>query len=221
MLAWALALGATPATQAHANGNQTGWSVDHTGTRASLLWDDENRLFGVSEGGGRQTEPPIAKGRTQTYHYDDEGQRVIKRGAQGESVYVNQWFTVRNGQIGSKHVYAGATRIATALVMGKGAGTANGADPAQASQANAMAALSSVYSARAAEGTPGNRTDLPPGLQNNQGLLNRSANSNGQNTSRNPWLASVQGANAGSHTYYYHGDHLGSTSLVTDVGGKP
>ena len=36
---------------------------------------------------------------------------MIKRGPQGETAYVNQYFTIRNGTIGTKHVFVGPTRI--------------------------------------------------------------------------------------------------------------
>ena len=51
-----------------------------------------------------------------TYKYDDQGQRAIKRGPQGETVYVNQFFTDRPGSNGTKHVYAGTSRIASKLM---------------------------------------------------------------------------------------------------------
>jgi len=41
---------------------------------------------------------------------------MIKRGPQGETVYVNQFFTQRPGATGTKHIYAGTSRIASKLV---------------------------------------------------------------------------------------------------------
>jgi YD repeat-containing protein len=54
-------------------------------------------------------------GHEKTYTYDDEGQRVVKRGPQGETVYANQYFTMRNGAIGTKHIYAGTVRMVSKL----------------------------------------------------------------------------------------------------------
>jgi RHS repeat-associated protein len=127
-----------------ANGNQTGWTHDQNGTRRTIIWDDENRIQEVSD-----------QGHVKTYKYDDQGQRIIKRGPQGETVYVNQFYTQRPGATGTKHVYAGTSRIASKLV----------------------------------------RQDTP------------NANPNG-NT---PFEKDL---------YFYHPDHLGSSSYVTDLNGK-
>ena len=88
-----------------ANGNQESWDHDQNGTRRTLVWDDENRLQSLFD-----------NGHEKAYVYDDAGQRVIKRGPQGETVYVNQWFTMRNGQAGTKHVFAGTERIVSKLM---------------------------------------------------------------------------------------------------------
>ena len=88
-----------------ANGNQTGWTHDQNGTRRTIVWDDENRIQSLFD-----------NGHEKTYKYDDQGGRVIKRGPQGETVYVNQFFTDRPGATGTKHVYAGKTRIASKLM---------------------------------------------------------------------------------------------------------
>jgi len=89
-----------------ANGNQTGWSDDHTGQRRNIVWDEENRVKSVSD-----------NGHTETYKYDAGGTRVSKRGPQGETVYVNPYFTIRNGQIGTKNVYMDNARIASKLMQ--------------------------------------------------------------------------------------------------------
>jgi len=63
-----------------ADGNQTGWTHDTDGTRRAITWDDENRIQNNAD-----------NGQTKDYKYDDKGQRMIKRGPQGETVYVNQF----------------------------------------------------------------------------------------------------------------------------------
>jgi RHS repeat-associated protein len=123
-----------------ANGNQTGWTDDRNGTRRTIVWDEENRVQSVAE-----------NGYTITYKYDGAGQRVIKRGPQGETAYVNQFFTIRNGQIGTKQIFVGTTRLVSKLVK-------------QAGQLE------------------------PHPVEKDQ--------------------------------YFYHPDHLGSTSYVTDANGR-
>ena len=87
------------------DGNQTGWTHDTNGTRRTITWDEEDRIQNVAD-----------NGQTKDYKYDDKGHRMIKRGPQGETVYVNQFFTDRPGATGTKHVYAGTTRIASKLL---------------------------------------------------------------------------------------------------------
>ena len=94
------------------NGNQLGWDNDDNGTRRTIVWDEENRIQSLFD-----------NGHEKTYKYDDDGNRVIKRGPQGETVYVNQYFTIRNKQIGTKHVFAGETRVVSKLVKQDKPGT--------------------------------------------------------------------------------------------------
>ncbi|MDY6930099.1 MAG: colicin E3/pyocin S6 family cytotoxin, partial [Pseudomonadota bacterium] len=82
-----------------------GWTHDTNGTRRTITWDDENRIREIKDNGHRLT-----------YTYDAAGHRLTKRGPQGETGYINQWFTLRNGEVGTKHVYAGTTRIVSKLV---------------------------------------------------------------------------------------------------------
>ena len=81
---------------------------DQTKKTRLIVWDEENRIA-TTEDQGKET----------IYRYDDSGMRVMKRGKYGEVVYVNENFVIRNGEVASKHVFAGNTRIATKLVMKK------------------------------------------------------------------------------------------------------
>ena len=87
-----------------ANGNQTGWDNDNNGQRRTIIWDEENRIQSIAD-----------NGKTATYKYNDQGERAIKRTKQGETVYVNQWYVIRDREVGEKHVFAGTTRISTKL----------------------------------------------------------------------------------------------------------
>ena len=88
-----------------ANGNQTGFAEDGSGQQRTTVWDENNRIQSIFD-----------NGHEKSYKYDDGGERVVKRGPQGETAYVNQFFSVRNRQIGTKHIYAGTTRIASKLM---------------------------------------------------------------------------------------------------------
>jgi RHS repeat-associated protein len=85
-----------------ATGNLVGWSDDRNGTRSTVVWDDAGRMASLS-----------LNGHELAYTYDHAGERASKRGPQGETVYVNPYFTIRNGQDGEKHVFVGGTRLAS------------------------------------------------------------------------------------------------------------
>jgi len=88
------------------DGNQNGWTDDGNGQRRTIVWDEENRIQSISDNGNQQQ-----------YKYDDAGQRVIKRSPKEETDYVNQYFTTRsNGQISTKHVFIGTTRVVSKMV---------------------------------------------------------------------------------------------------------
>jgi RHS repeat-associated protein len=208
-----------------ANGNQLGWDHDRNGTRRNIVWDEENRIQSVFD-----------NGHEKTYKYDDQGERVIKRGPQGETAYVNQWYTVRNREIASKHVFVGTTRIATALVPGvkavPGNTPGNGNGNGKNGQGNGQTPT-----------TNGSRLPLSaqqaPGILKGQGLAQRSAQAaqHARNLEKNPHYAGTvpapgtppsNGTTPGgpnavpqeNFLYYYHPDHLGSSSYVTDADGK-
>lgn len=84
------------------NGNQTGWTTDVSGTRRTMVWNEENRLASVSD-----------NGQTTRFLYDADGTRSNKAGPHGETTYVNRWFSLRNGAVASKHVFADDVRVAT------------------------------------------------------------------------------------------------------------
>jgi len=98
-----------------ANGNQAGYTSTVSGTRRAIDWDEENRIMAIHD-----------PGNTGSYLYDDQGERKIKRGRYGETVYVNQFFTVRNGALATEHMYAGTTRIVSKLMPGQPIGYKNG-----------------------------------------------------------------------------------------------
>ncbi|MGB5685000.1 MAG: RHS repeat-associated core domain-containing protein, partial [Candidatus Electrothrix sp.] len=160
-----------------ANGNQTGWESEKNGTRRAIVWDEENRIRTIRD-----------NGHTLAYTYNDAGERVFKTGPQGETVYVNQFYTVGNREIGSKHVFVGTGRIVTKLVKGQ----ENVATPASA---------------------------VNPGNSNPSG--NATGHSNGNNG------GGSGGGSAGNGTivyekdiYYYHPDHLGSSTFISDADGE-
>jgi RHS repeat-associated protein len=88
-----------------ANGNETGTAANSSGQKMTLTWNDANQLTSLSN-----------NGMETSYVYDASGDRVMKRGAQGETAYVNQYFTIRNGEIGTKQIIVGDTLVAEQMV---------------------------------------------------------------------------------------------------------
>ncbi|HSF43824.1 MAG TPA: SpvB/TcaC N-terminal domain-containing protein [Thermoanaerobaculia bacterium] len=91
-----------------ASGNQAGWNHDANGTRRTLTWDEENRLKAVAD-----------NGQTTRFLYNSLGDRTNKAGQHGETIYVNPLYSVRNGAIGTKHVWADDIRLASKVDQDK------------------------------------------------------------------------------------------------------
>jgi RHS repeat-associated protein len=89
-----------------AKGNLTGWTDDKSGKNRTVTWDAEDRVTSVAD-----------QGSTTRYTYDDEYRLAIERGPQGETSFVNRFYTVRNGSVAWKHFWAGTDRIATKREM--------------------------------------------------------------------------------------------------------
>jgi len=88
-----------------AAGNQLGWEDGGSGQKRTILWDEENRIQRIFD-----------NGHELLYKYDDAGVRIYKVGPQGETAYANPHYTVRNGTIGTKHVFIGDTRLSSKRV---------------------------------------------------------------------------------------------------------
>ena len=167
------------------NGNQTGWATLQSNQNRQITWDEENRVQEISDNGS-----------TTEFKYDDSGERVIKRSAQGETAYVNQFFTVRNRTSGTKHVFIGESRMASTVV--------SGVEPA-ATTSTSTASTSSSSNGK------GNGTS--------NGKANGAGNGNG-NTVTAAASAKEPKDNEENFLFFYHPDHVGSTSYVTDKDGE-
>ena len=86
------------------DGNQAGWNATDSYQNRRMTWDEDGRLQSVTDNGGQPT----------TFKYDGDTNRVVKKGAGGETLYINPWYVAALGR-NSKQVFAGGTRIATKL----------------------------------------------------------------------------------------------------------
>lgn len=162
------------------NGNMTGWTNKTNGQRRNILWNEENRVKEIQD-----------NGRSTYFLYDDAGERVLKRGQHGETFYINRFYSIRNGELGTKSIYAGNTRIVSKLVKTPNTTTDNTATTTNST-------------------TPGIN-----GLDNGQGkklgIIRRLDNGTSTTTVILPPEEKDQ--------FFYHGDHLGSSNMITDSHG--
>jgi RHS repeat-associated protein len=164
------------------NGNMTDWISKVSGQNRHLNWNEENRVKSIQD-----------QGSTVVFLYDDSGERAVKRGQMGESVYVNRFYSLKNGGLGSKHIFAGETRVVTKLE--KDGGSLSTGIPGTPALTNS----NGIYNG------------LARGNGNKRGINRRLPNPDGTYNTTNPPLEKFE--------FFYHGDHLGSSSFITDDAG--
>ncbi len=90
------------------NGNMTRWVDAGTKETRVVTYDAEDRVTLIDDG-----NPDTS------YVYDADGRRAIERGPDGETSFVNRWYTVRQGSVPWKNIWAGDDRLATKRVLDK------------------------------------------------------------------------------------------------------
>lgn len=99
----------------HASSQIGGWtySYDANGNTVQkaqgediteYFWNEENRLL-RAEINGESTD----------FAYDANGNRTVKRGPQGETLYVSEFYQIHNRDTVTKHIFVGPSRIASQL----------------------------------------------------------------------------------------------------------
>ena len=194
-----------------------GGAVNWKSGERKLLWDAENRLKALDE-----------NGYISTYVYDADGERVVKQhgGNRGLYVnsagrdsltettaftlYVNPYVTWTEGGKYVKHVYMGGSRVASRLGVAHLMGN------------NPIAALGGVLPGhvlkdsmqKAAVVTSYGVFGVPHGGEDRTAVLpfsNEPGNFLGDFTDPD----SLEG-----RQYFYHPDHLGSSTVITDEDGN-
>ncbi|MCH7536105.1 MAG: RHS repeat-associated core domain-containing protein, partial [Bacteroidetes bacterium] len=204
------------AYQYDANGNQTRWDHDISGQKRTLVWDEENRLRALSDNGA-----------TSFYIYDAQNIRILKGhisrqkvflnhklagggGFTGNyTVYVNPYLVLRSGSY-TKHYYIESQKVVSKLGDTPQLGITN-------KQAGGGVVNFGLKKGKAHEGlvknikflaadstflTAGKSGKVPPGQINGTFV---------------PPGQSVVGE---IFQFFYHPDHLGSTSYITDAAGE-
>ncbi|WP_017733375.1 RHS repeat-associated core domain-containing protein [Nafulsella turpanensis] len=205
------------------NGNQTGWTHDVSGQRRQILWDEENRIRTIYDNGAAFH-----------YTYDASGTRVIKGRSSGQAAYVNNEHKGGSGNMGNytvyvnpyivlksggytKHFYIEGQRIVSKLGGGMadaskgqkaGGDKVNYPDKQEQSREGIVRNLKFLGHDGAIL-TAGKSGKIPPGQIIGEGESGGNGNGGGK------------GGKEGEHfQYYYHPDHLGSSSYITDASGE-
>ncbi len=219
-----------------ANGNTTGWQSTKNNNRRDILWDEENRIRALAD-----------NGKTHHYMYDASGERVIKSTGDGQAIYINGFPMGGSGTVGNytmyvnpymvvtnmkftKHFYIEGQRIVSKLgEMGEyqyllnpkdtvaGGGTID-FDLKGKELKDAIYANFENLGLDGAVFTAGKSGKVPYGklkkYYRNQDLVNAGGNTNQPDYDEEPSnkVENLQ--------FYYHPDHLGSSSYITDVSGE-
>ncbi|WP_242337481.1 RHS repeat domain-containing protein [Anaeromyxobacter sp. SG66] len=153
-------------------------------------WTEENRLDTVIDGGGRNATK---------FFYDADGQRVAKLGRGGESITIGQFWALKGRRAATKHVFAGTARIASKLLPPPGW------DDVPRGPVDSTGTVVSTVG------------DVDNGCNPSNYQPQKCGVLPGGEPVLNDYYAD---AKVRPETYYYHPDHLGSTSWVTDQNGR-
>jgi RHS repeat-associated protein len=171
----------------------------------SFLWDEENRLLAVNNNGS-----------VSCYFYDAAGERTVKLTSETEMVHVNgkkvggndavtkftayvsPYFVVSNGGAYTKHIYAASQRIASKLGNEDGFG----ADPRRVEMAGGK---------KISDFQKGNVGERFKALGYEYSAPEK------EKVEKDSTMDSEEPENL---VFFYHPDHLGSTSYVTDADGN-
>ena len=208
---------------------------DDKATEQKYKWDEENRLLAADE-----------NGFVSNYWYDADGERTVKTSGENEAIFVNSEFSGGNtgtarfslyvspylvaGQGGkyTKHIYVGSQRIVSKL----GDLASYGADPRKIPYAGNEADGVTInykekYNQQLQSIKDNYKTfDLPYNGQDNTDYVNGKGFSSDDDT---PEAAQARGmvktraGEAGTNErmqFYYHPDHLGSSSYITNLDGE-
>ncbi len=88
-----------------ADGQSLGWEHDQRGTWREITWGSHGRPLQIAD-----------QGRTVDLVWDHATELAVRRGPGGETAFINPFMEVDNGQIATKHIYAGPLRVATVLM---------------------------------------------------------------------------------------------------------
>ena len=208
---------------------------DEKATEQKYKWDEENRLLAADE-----------NGFVSNYWYDADGERTAKTSGENEAIFVNSEFSGGNtgtarfslyvspyliaGQGGkyTKHIYIGSQRIVSKL----GDLASYGADPRRIPYAGNEADGVTInykdkYNQQLQSIKDNYKTfDLPYNGVDNPDYVNGKGFSSDDDTpeaAQARAMVKTRAGEAGTNErmqFYYHPDHLGSSSYITNLDGE-
>ena len=208
---------------------------DDRATEQKYKWDEENRLLAADE-----------NGFVSNYWYDADGERTAKTCGENEAIFVNSEFSGGNtgtarfslyvspylvaGQGGkyTKHIYIGSQRIVSKL----GDLASYGADPRRIPYAGNEADGLTInykdkYNQQLQSIKDNYKTfDLPYNGVDNTDYVNGKGFSSDDDTPEAAQARAMVKTRAGDvgtnerMQFYYHPDHLGSSSYITNLDGE-
>jgi len=199
-----------------------------------MLWDEENRLGAVS-----------INGYVSSYSYDAGGERVTKMSGGGQGIfvnsvfsggktstsdftlYVNPYLVAQNGGRYTKHIYIGSQRIVSKI----GDFDSYGADPRRVEKAGeSFSGVKVDYDTKYKKSLQTVKAnyallDVPYyGLDNNDYVngLGFCCSPSGETASGGSLTGKMtaKNDNAELQQFYYHPDHLGSSSYISNLDGE-
>ncbi|MDQ6528089.1 RHS repeat-associated core domain-containing protein [Flavobacterium sp. LHD-85] len=202
-----------------------------------LLWDEENRLRAID-----------INGYVSNYTYDAGGERVTKLSGGGQGIfvnsvfsggktstsdftlYVNPYLVAQNGGRCTKHIYIGSQRIVSKI----GDFDSYGADPRRVEKAGESfsgvkvnydtkykKALEVVKASYDTFEVPYYGTDNNDYVNGLGFCCNPSGDTgSGSSSSTTGKLMAGKNDNAELQQFYYHPDHLGSSSYISNLDGE-
>lgn len=203
------------------NGNLLGWQHTQNATQRQITWNEENRIKSIAD-----------NGRTTEFLYDAGGTRVVKSGQYGEVATVNTFFTARNAQVFTKHVFVGETRIASKVAkkgggsLGVGVASSGRGSGRTTSRGSGGPVLASLDPGAAAAGAQVVPLSPPAGAQdqgngNGQGGNRGQGNGNGGGNGNAQGNGNGQGQASQGQGDPWNGPHgEGCETATTHGGGK-
>ena len=216
---------------------KTDGKVNEKAQEKKFIWDEENRLGAVD-----------INGYVSNYTYDAGGERVTKLSGGGQGIfvnsafsggktstsdftlYVNPYLVAQNGGRYTKHIYIGSQRIVSKL----GDFDSYGADPRRVEKAGeSFSGVKVNYDAKYKKSLEVVKANYDTfevpyyGLDNNDYVngIGFCCNPSGETASASSSsttgkLMAGKNDNAELQQFYYHPDHLGSSSYISNLDGE-